>query len=46
MTEPVLSLDHVSKRFGSTLALSDMSLALFQARFMPLLAKMVPANRP
>ncbi|MBO6675051.1 MAG: sugar ABC transporter ATP-binding protein [Rhizobiales bacterium] len=29
MTEPVLSLDHVSKRFGSTLALSDMSLALF-----------------
>jgi rhamnose transport system ATP-binding protein len=29
MSEPVLSLDHVSKRFGSTLALSDMSLALF-----------------
>lgn len=28
MTAPVLSLDHVSKRFGSTLALSDMSLTL------------------
>lgn len=28
MTAPVLSLDHVSKRFGSTLALSDMSLVL------------------
>lgn len=28
MTATVLSLDHVSKRFGSTLALSDMSLTL------------------
>lgn len=28
MTAPVLSLDNVSKRFGSTLALSDMSLTL------------------
>lgn len=28
MTTPVLSLDHVSKRFGTTLALSNMSLTL------------------
>ncbi|MGD1886180.1 MAG: sugar ABC transporter ATP-binding protein [Cohaesibacteraceae bacterium] len=29
MPAPLLALDHVSKRFGSTLALSDMSLDLF-----------------
>lgn len=29
MVAPILSLDHVSKRFGSTLALSDMSLVLY-----------------
>ncbi len=29
MTDPILRLDNVTKRFGATVALSDMSIALF-----------------
>jgi len=39
MTEPVLSLDHISKRFGETVANDDISISLGRGEVLALLGE-------
>ncbi|MEZ4500856.1 MAG: hypothetical protein R2839_12475 [Thermomicrobiales bacterium] len=43
---PVLAMRHVSRRFGATQALDDVSIDLFSGEIHALLVKTAPANRP
>ena len=46
MSEPLLRMEHITKRFPGVLALDDVSLEILPARPTVSWARTAPANRP